>query len=183
MTDALSGETYVGLPQADHGFGTRALVSDRIRRVARLGAVALVAVLLLNVCFLAIRVADGLIPKDRLASTMLQGFERGAMGVDPWPRNVLQGRDRYSDCITAQIAVLGDTTLLSNALAPRLMSQEQIGHSALQHNPCEELLQYLNNRAPSAGRSHLHTVLARCRDGAERRIAGAAARWLQSASP
>ena len=125
------------------GAGVRSLW----RRTVRLSLWALATLLLVNGCFLAIRLGDGLLARDHISSALLKGFERGAMGVNPYPRNVLAGRDGYSDCITAQIAVLGDRTLLKNALAPRLMSQEQVGHASNQHNACEELLQYLDGSA------------------------------------
>ena len=142
--EKVGGERH---PCAEHPIGNRSGVGTRFRHLVRLGLTLLTTLLLLNGCFLALRLADSLIDKDQIASAMRDGFEHGAMSLDPWPHNALLGRDHYSDCITAQIAVVGDKTPFKNALAPRLMSQEQAGHAALQHNACDELLQYLNGSA------------------------------------
>ncbi len=84
----------------------------------------LTVLLLANAVFLAIRVADVLLPRPAIEAALGEGFASGGLGPANYSTSHLLGIDQYTDCTSMQIAVLGNTPALRNALAPRLASGE-----------------------------------------------------------
>lgn len=74
-----------------------------------------------NGLFLGVRFADNLVPKAAVAASLRAGYSDGSMGVQSYPTNMWLGRDQYSDCIAAQLAVLGGVDATRDAVAPRLL--------------------------------------------------------------
>ena len=131
------------------GRNARALFWDR-----RSGVVGPIMPLILRCCllllatnavFLAVRFADNLIPKEVVEASLRAGYEDGSMTVLSYPQNMLAGRDQYSDCIVAQIAVLGDPNPVRDALAPRILAAEQVGSdmTPVRRFPCSDLKNYV----------------------------------------
>lgn len=114
------------------------------------------AVLLgLNLAFLAVRLADNLVAKPIVEKELRVGFANGSMSTISYPENMLTGRDQYSDCITAQLAVLGGRDALHDAIAPRLLHVEQVGPDGqpIAYQACDELKRYVegaDRRIPDA---------------------------------
>lgn len=105
-----------------------------------------------NGAFLAVRFADNLVPKAAVAASLRAGYANGSMTVDSYPTNMLAGRDQYSDCIAAQLAVLGGADAASDAVAPRLLSPEQVGPDMrpIRQYPCQALKRYVESGYPQA---------------------------------
>ena len=108
-----------------------------------------------NALFLAVRLADNLVPKAAVAASLRDGYANGSMTIQSYPTNMLVGRDQYSDCIAAQLAVLGGTDMVSDAVAPRLLSPEQVGPDLrpIKQYPCQALKHYVEGgyrEVPSA---------------------------------
>jgi hypothetical protein len=134
------------------------LMTIRLPSKAQAVRLALRCFLLLlaaNGLFLAVRLADNLVPKAAVAASLRAGYADGSMTVQSYPTNMLVGRDQYSDCIAAQLAVLGGTDVASDAVAPRLLSPEQVGADLkpVRQYPCAALKTYVEggyHAVPSA---------------------------------
>lgn len=107
-----------------------------------------------NGLFLGVRFADNLVPKAAVAASLRAGYSDGSMGVQSYPANMWLGRDQYSDCIAAQLAVLGGVDATRDAVAPRLLLPEQVGPDMqpVPQYPCQTLKDYVEGsyRAPPA---------------------------------
>lgn len=118
--------------------------------VSRILLSCFAALLALNLAFLGIRLADNLVSKSIVEKELRVGFSNGSMSITSYPGNMLIGRDQYSDCIIAQLAVLGGADALHDAIAPRLLHLEQVGPDGqpITYQACGELKRYLdgNNR-------------------------------------
>lgn len=112
---------------------------------ARLIVLSIVVVLAANCLFVATRLASTFIPKWQIAAALRTGFEDGSMSRDPYSRDAFRGRDQYSDCITAQVAVVGDDNRARDAFVPRILSKEQVEADLIpiKHNACAELEDHL----------------------------------------
>lgn len=116
----------------------------------RLAIRCILLLLAANALFLGIRLADNLVPKAAVAASLREGYADGSMTTESYPTNMLVGRDQYSDCIAAQLAVLGGTDVASDAVAPRLLSPEQVGADMrpIRQYPCRALKTWVEGRYP-----------------------------------
>lgn len=116
---------------------------------------ALALLLTLNVAFLALRLADNLIDKRAVAATLRWGYVDGSMVASNYSNNQLVGIDQYSDCVTAQLAALGGESPIQDALAPRLLSGEQVAAdtTTASRQRCLELRTYLEGQFPDTPRA------------------------------
>lgn len=126
----------------------------RFRRAVRLVVGCALILVGLNIAFTLVRLLDNAVDKQVVAAALRSAFATGSFGTDPYPLDTLQGFDRYSDCITAQVAAIGAPSWLEDALAPRIVSPEQVGPDfrARLHNVCLELKQVVDrtlDREPS----------------------------------
>lgn len=114
----------------------------------RLAVQSVLAIFAINALFLGVRFADNLVPKETVKAALRAGYADGSMSLASYPTNRMMGRDQYSDCIAAQLAVLGGSTPARDAIAPRLLSIEQVGADLrpMRHNACVELKIYLDGR-------------------------------------
>src|SRR5947208_13881859 len=78
-----------------------------------------------NATFLLIRLADWGIPRQEMRDRIRVGYMIGLLGLEVYPHDLMSGADQYTDAVTMQIELLGDHTVLTNALAPRVVSPER----------------------------------------------------------
>jgi len=146
-----------------------------MRHLMRMATRCVLVLLAINALFLAIRFADNLIPRQPVAEALRTGYADGSMSEQSYPNSMLVGRDMYSDCITAQIALLGDPDPVLHALAPRLLTHEQVGADMkpVRQAPCRDLKQYLDGTAQPTG----HYTYTRFWHGGATVMAAALAIW------
>jgi hypothetical protein len=74
------------------------------------------------VCFLAVTALTLLIPRERIAQQIREGFETGALIPASYPRPEARWRlgwDQWTDCATLQMAIRGDASFLRELVTPR----------------------------------------------------------------
>lgn len=113
-----------------------------LKPIALCVAVALAA----NAVFLLVRLADWAIPRETIGERIREAFADGSLGLFSYPPGVMSGADQYTDCVSMQIAVIGNTTMWTNALAPRIVSPENVtpGQAARKINRNVELKVFLD---------------------------------------
>lgn len=93
-----------------------------IRRTIALCCALLIAA---NAVFLLVRLGDSVVPKWRIALNLQEAFKQGSATTNV-RSHLMAGIDQYTDCVTFQLILLGNSGALRNALAPRLLSVEGI---------------------------------------------------------
>ena len=100
----------------------------------------------MNGAFLLARLVGGMVPTYRVIHALRAGFAGGSATISDYPRGRFIGVDQYTDCVTFQVAILGNDGPLSTALAPRILSPEGVAPGATVGpvHRCAELKSYLD---------------------------------------
>lgn len=92
----------------------------------------------LNISFLLVRVAGTYLPKDTIEAALATAFGRGTATTEDYPVNPLVGLDQYTDCVSFELALLGNDGVFAEALAPRLLQDVRASYR------CVHLARYLD---------------------------------------
>ena len=86
----------------------------------------LLALIVFNTAFLVFRVAGAFLPKQRIAQEVTRGLSNGTFSIVDYPQlfgqNPMIGIDQWSDCISFEVALVGSSTVMTEALAPQVLN-------------------------------------------------------------
>jgi hypothetical protein len=85
----------------------------------------LLTLLMFNAAFLLIRVAGTFLPKQPIAQEVIRGLSAGTFSISEYPekqeQNPMIGLDQWTDCLSFELALVGSSTIMTEALAPRIL--------------------------------------------------------------
>ncbi len=78
-----------------------------------------------NTAFLLIRIARTFLPKQPIAQEVIRGLSAGAFSISEYPQkqeqNPMIGLDQWTDCLSFEVVLVGSSTIMTEALAPRVL--------------------------------------------------------------
>src|SRR5690348_10197988 len=86
-----------------------------------------IVLLLLNMAFLLARIAGTYLPRDGIRNALKDGFAAQTATEDDYPGsgdNRLLGLDQFTDCVSMEIAAVGDPAHLVEAVSPHLAEKK-----------------------------------------------------------
>ena len=87
--------------------------------------VLLLALIMFNTAFLAFRVGGAFLPKQRIAQEVTHGLSIGTFSSTEYQQlqgqNPMIGLDQWTDCLSFEVALVGSTSVITEALAPQVL--------------------------------------------------------------